>query len=285
MSISTTISKAQPLPNTSKDQTFQEVTPTLFEVAPPQARYVAAFVDYLVISASFIALLQFAGDYGFLLTFALGLVYLGVGNSHITAGRTLGKRVFGLRVVHGSQAAFLTLPHSILRYLCSFGLVILLSEIPPLIYRSLAVEGAAHILELPMLGAILYSLYTISRILVSRHHQAPHDILSNSLVLRTAAPLNVSENSSRTYRWKLRPSFSSTMPQVMRASINTAALLLGAILWYLGIAHPAPIAVVKTQQYVLEHTFPIRLIAIEQRAKNSMELQMIATNESSTIST
>ena len=228
------------------------------ELAPahPASRALAAFVDYLLLMAllMFFSGYLFGFDYEFLWSFLLGAGYFSLGNSEITGGQTLGKRAFGLRLV--GQAGPISVPRSFARFVCSHGLPILLTGIPPLILRESEVVASASITDLPMLFVLVYTIWNLSSIFVSRLNLAKHDEFCNTVVLRIDGR---SQASSVDY------SVDQTSTSLSRTASYIPlllALLLGGTAWLYSVFQPQSIEPIHRHRYQLERQFSIRILSL-----------------------
>lgn len=119
------------------------------------------------------------GAYARLIGFAIALAYFGICNSRIGGGQTLGKRLFGVRVVDSHDQP-LSLPRSLLRYVV-LGIPFFANGLP--INPTLALSTPlGYLLALVVFGgmfAIVY-LYVFNR----RTRQSLHDLAVGSYVER-----------------------------------------------------------------------------------------------------
>lgn len=121
------------------------------------------------------------GVYARLIGFTLALTYFGIGNSRVTRGQTLGKRLLGVRVVD-TGGGFLSLPRSLVRYTV-LGTPFFLNGL--LLDPQHVESPLAYLLGLVVFGgtsAIVY-LYLFNR----RTRQSLHDLVVNSYVVRAGA--------------------------------------------------------------------------------------------------
>lgn len=243
--------------------------------APLAPRLLAALVDYLVVTALLLASSQLVpySDWQFLIPLVCGAFYLGIGNSEATSGQTLGKRVFGLqtlRITSGEkeseiQLGFLPVFRSVFRYFLSFGILILVSELPPLLYRAYEFHASSHLLELHMIMVLAYFFADIFYALVHPTHRSLHDIFSGSIVTRGA----FSEYQT------LRTSTLFAPNSLTKTSgIIILSILLSSGLWLMGGVHNPTVATIGEQRYVLENRFPIRILAIDH-GDRSVELHCL----------
>lgn len=247
--------------------------------APLPARLLAALIDYLVLNALLFgsAHLFDYSDWQFVIPLICGALYLGVGNSEVTRGQTLGKKAFGLRVISLSEkkndfekqhSAYLSLSRSVTRYLLSFGALILLAEVPPLIYRIQAVEQAVWIMELHMLCAMAVFTTLIALAVAHPLHRSFHDLFTHSLVVR-----GTPQSGQRI----LLPSHSQRVSSLRIALPLVLALLLAFGLWRIAALHSPASAAIMKYRYAIEARFPFRLLSVTESAE-SMEIQGLVLN-------
>lgn len=130
-----------------------------------------------IIGYAFFDALAGWGSYGLLLGLVIELAYLGVLNSHIGGGQTLGKRWLGVRVV-GRDGQLLALPRSLLRTLVFVvpwlfnGAVLDIGAVP---------SFAVWLVGVLVIGGALSStyLYVFNR----RSRQVLHDLAVGSYVI------------------------------------------------------------------------------------------------------
>lgn len=134
-----------------------------------------------IIGALFFDPLARMGIHARLIGFAVALTYFGIGNSRIAGGRTLGKRLLGVRVVDAGGRP-LSLPRSLTRY-AVLGTPLFLNGLP--LDPRYAQSPLVYLLALVVFGgtsAIVY-LYLFNR----RTRQSLHDLAVGSYVVRAEA--------------------------------------------------------------------------------------------------
>jgi len=220
--------------------------------APLPARGIAAFVDYFVLMVTLSALAKMTSevDIRFVLTFVVALLYYGLGNSRLTRGQTLGKKLFGLRVVGTNEESPLPIAHSVARFTMLFGVIMLLRDGFSLYFRHQAFVASPIILEFPMLCCLMFFFANIGCVVLAKRHQGFHDLLGKSIVIRE------------------RDSSFSGFPYHNRMLGSIGGAMLGFLLWLPAVLQPDPLLRVRQYQYDLEHHLPIRIISItaEQEA-------------------
>ena len=235
--------------------------------APLSARALAAFIDSLMIQALVIpcSTLLPSGQYLLLLTIGVCFFYFGIGNSLITSGSTLGKKAFGLCVRHSQTNDFLSIPQSMLR--CSFHTVIplLFIEVPPMFYRSSAVEGSPLLLDSPMLIVLCYTIWNFTLPIVSGRARAGHDFVARSVVMRKG---QVNQSSASSLKVE---SFFHLRHFII-------SLVVGAIFWTLSISNRENVTALHRVRYLLEHELAFRIISI-QGSKEALFVQLYLDEE------
>lgn len=228
-------------------------TPEPIRFAPHTSRLLAAFVDYLLLSI-LVPLLAYKFEnelLRFLATLLIGGAYYSIGNSEIMRGQTLGKKVFGLRVIDLNSASALSFNKSVLRFILSFGLIIALAELPSIIYRKQGLISSAYLIEAHLGLALLYTTISLFLFLLQATRSSLHDLLCQTIVIRT------SENCSKQTLLEL---FAKIKSQTSR---GLAALALGtalaAFLFQGGFSSDPEINTIKGGKYYLEQELPIRI--------------------------
>lgn len=213
------------------------------------ARLLAAFIDWLVTYAVFLALAKLEllpYDYGFLSTLFFGLIYFGISNSSLVGGQTLGKVAFGLEVIKynsQSQPRFLSLGESVLRYLFTWGFYISLLEITPIYYRHNSTVTDYWQLQLPMLLANMLLLANLGSLFVHPQHRALHDIITGSIVVRKSK----------------EPFCFPNIPLRSRAIIGPlAGACLAAFFWFVDLGITPELKLFREKQYYLESRYSLR---------------------------
>ena len=158
----------------------------VFLPATLPARLLAAALDYILVSGLFIALSQLtplAFPDG-LLSVLSGGIYFTLAHSWVGKGQTIGKSLLGLKVIARGETSesakgpqVISLARSLLRYLSSFGCLILLAELPPLAYRANAWVASSWKLEFHMLLAFSWFFALCLSTLLDPLHRGLHDLL------------------------------------------------------------------------------------------------------------
>ncbi len=240
--------------------------------APLPARILAAAIDYLVVSALLFGSMHLVSysDWQFLIPLFCGVLYFGAGNSEVTGGQTLGKKAFGLRVISACEEKrsdfsniYLSLSQSILRYFLSFGSLVLLAEIPPLLYRASASQLPSSVLEAHMFVAMAYFIANAGFAVAHPLHKAIHDVFTPSLVVR---------GQPRENHALLLSGISTKMSFIRGAIPIALAVLLAFGLWRIGGVHSPASASVNELRYQIESRFPFRLLSVTE-SKDGIEIQ------------
>lgn len=121
------------------------------------------------------------GSWGRLLGFLVSLVYFGVLNSRLGNGQTLGKRIFGIKVV-SSDGALLSVSRSFLRFF-PLGLAWFLNGAP--FSASVLFSTWIYVLSIPVFGVGLSVIYLYLFNRPSR--QSLHDLMVGSFVVKSTA--------------------------------------------------------------------------------------------------
>lgn len=246
----------QLLENNTKNQTHDV---SEGDLAPPPARLLSAFVDYLL-NLSVFLLLQgsaFPEPYYALAIFSLGLLYYGFGNSSLFSGQTLGKRFFGIRTVSiRGDKLYLSPWESITRYFISYGLIVFLAEAPFICYRISALSAPAMLLDLPLLFAFYWCFQNLLLLIAARDHRAAHDWIAQSCVLRSPSPPSLSRKNAVYHE-------TANAPKAIRLALLGGAII-SLIFWLPGVIYPEPEKSLLAEQYVLAHDYGIRLISAER---------------------
>lgn len=256
-------------PNTAsplydQEELQQETAPSFFP-APLGVRAIAAVVDYLTVSSLLFFTASQVGysDLQFLIPLVIGAIYYSVGNSSVTGGQTLGKKVFGLRTLllrEPSSPKYLSLGRSFVRFLISLGLLILLAELPPLFYRAYRVVGSSNMLELHMLVTLSLFLTNVSVLIFHPVRRALHDTIAGTIVVRASdipAP-------------QKRPLTTPIKPTTLALAVFIGTTL-GFVFWSLGRVHDTPTAQLNAYRYPIEASLPLRILSVAE-ADNGIEI-------------
>lgn len=233
--------------------------PEYIRFAPHTSRLLAAFVDYLLLSIliPFVAY-KFGDDLSrFLCTIALAALYYGVGNSEVMSGQTLGKRVFGLRVLDNNTLKAPELSKSITRFALSFGLIMTLAELPSIVYRKFAVLSSAHLIEAHLGFALFYTLLCLFFFIAQKTRRSFHDVLTKTSVIRA------SKNTSSEALKKLIDKVSNDKKR--RLASTLVAFVLALILYQGGFSNDPEINNIKAAKYYIEAKLPIRIALADKK--------------------
>lgn len=236
-----------------------------FEHSSLASRALAVFVDYIVLMAVCLGMHSFLGfsDSIWVAAFFLGLIYFSIGNSFITSGQTIGKKAFGLRVVSTSsleQVRYIHLKESFIRYLSSYGLLILLAELPPIVFRYFAVAAPVYQLEFPMLIAVSYFLANVGYLLFHPIQSSIHDSVSRSMVLRIEDVSRVPSDAEFRLQQGNTSFFSFQKP---RYGV-IIGILLASVLWALSLSYSDKESLILSKRFTLEHALDIRLLEVSE---------------------
>lgn len=147
-------------------------------------------------------------------------------------------------------------------------LAILLVEVPPILYRQLAVVAPPWQLELPMLLVLTYSFWNFTRPLTNSKLQAGHDVLSHTMVV-SSIPIDE--------RVRLIPAESSKK----RIVHLIVALAIGALLWLGSVTQPSAVLTISSQRYAIEHSLPVRMYSVQENAERIFaQLLLVETKTS-----
>lgn len=225
-------------------------------------RFLAMLVDYLLIFSLLMLFGKFLPnpDLQWQLAFILGAIYFSACHSKFFGGYTLGKRAFGLRVIDIPTQGPLCFGQAFFRYFFTYGLIILLSELPPVYFRNHRIEAAPGWLEFNMLLALCYFGFLILSVLLSNSRRGFHDQLSGSMVLRNEeTSAGIAEDSKR---------------YVKLAGAAVLSAVISYFVWHQGIPRDRTERLIFSKRYVLEHDLNLRFLRI-QIANKQLEIQML----------
>jgi uncharacterized RDD family membrane protein YckC len=224
-------------------------------------RTLAALIDYVLLQAIMFACTRNAPDSDLVYYLALGMgaLYLTAGNSCVMNGQTLGKKVFGLRVLSvpfDRETPYLSLSRSFYRYLGLYGGIVLLKEVPSLIFRANGAVASIYLLDSYMLPALIYPIALFVSILIHPWQRGLHDGLASSIVVRSSLepPRGFSDLTYALGKQK----------SLIVAAIG---IILGSIFWALSVVHPPQIRSIYEQRFALEKMLPIRLYRVDLDAE------------------
>lgn len=121
------------------------------------------------------------GSWGRLLGFSVALAYFGLLDSKVTGGQTLGKRLFGIKVVSRTGAP-LSLPKSFMRFL-PLGAAWFLNDAHFPVRVLFSAWGYVLSIAIFGIGSSIIYLYIFNR----RSRQSLHDLLVGSYVISSSA--------------------------------------------------------------------------------------------------
>jgi uncharacterized RDD family membrane protein YckC len=215
-------------------------------------RALAFVIDYLIVSVLSLGTLSLVpdSDLYFLGVLTVSALYFTIGNSALTGGRTLGKRLFGLAVVDRDQNA-LSLIHSFIRYLCGYGAIILAAEIPPYLFRQYGVQLPTWLPDPNLILAFGITFTNVLLISLPGRHRGLHDLAVGSSVVLTGFGSERDPTQS----------FPIEMPR-----LELWAPVVGFVLaWFLrfnSVAGDQALAEIHAGRYMVEQRFPLRIESI-----------------------
>lgn len=232
--------------------------------APMLSRMLAVFVDYLVLTSLSILGMRFVDnpDLLFVPNFILAALYLGVGSSRVTAGQTLGKKAFGIRVVSAvplSGGPYISVGRALLRFFCLCGAIICLSDIPPNIYRQISLAADPRLLELHMWIALTFTFTGVALVLLLPSHRGLHDLIAKTIVVRGPQDMPAGAGKEAIDGAAGQKAFFS--PALTAPAIGAA---FGTLLWLHGVEIEPEMLRLVSHRYQLEHDLPIRVQGIRK---------------------
>ncbi len=235
-------------------------------------RALAALIDYVLLQAIMFACTQRFPDSDLAYYFALmlGAIYLVAGNSCVMRGQTLGKKVFGLRVLSlpfEDESPYLSLSRSFYRYLGLYGGMVLLKEVPSLLFRAYGVVAPIYLLDSYMLPALMYPIALFLSVLIHPWQRGLHDGLASSIVVRSSIEPPAGFQDEH-YGLGLKKSLI----------IGAIAGILGSIFWTLSVVHPPQIRALYEHRFALEQQFPVRMYRADLEADGA-HLHLILIGE------
>ncbi|MFN8390562.1 MAG: RDD family protein [Bdellovibrionota bacterium] len=256
-------------------QTESVAAGTLIEPATLPGRAIGALIDYVVITSLFIVCSRLVADsdFLFLASFFSAGAYFTLSHSGRSKGQTIGKKPFGLRVVRTKgPGVLLSAGQAFARYFMYLGAVVLLTEIPPLLYRRYAVVADPEILDAHMLIVLGYFFANLLSLLCDRDGRALHDRLTGSVVVRAAEVPTRSELD----RYLQQPRVLTPLPTLFRKPLFqcAAGAFLGAMMWYLGFSSIGELKELSAMRYQLENRFPYRIVSASSE-ENELEIQAL----------
>jgi len=263
------------------EETTTEIKPTIertVELAGLPSRVLAAILDYLFVSILFVLLSRVLPnpDYAFLPGLLSGLFYFSIVHSALGRGQSLGKKLFGLRVVtRRADRMFLTQFEAALRYFAFVGAIILVREVPPVYFRAHGIVAEPEVLDLPMLFAMMYFCADVFCLIFDSRHRSLHDRVVDSIVIRGDAEdpalvgrLLAAVDQHASTSFFRGPSFSIL-----------CGALIGGFLWSLGMGSDPELAAVTARRYKLEQRLPIRVVSLSI-GEDRLDLEGLALSSS-----
>ncbi len=254
----------------------EKTTERTVEIAGLPGRILAALIDYLFVSVLFVLFSRVMPnpDYAFIPGLLSGLIYFTVVHSELARGQSLGKRLFGLRVVKRNDSRlFLSQIEAAARYLGFIGIVLLVREAPPVYFRKFGVVGDPGLLDLPMLLALVYLFGNFVCLALDPLHRSLHDRIAGSVVLR-------GETDDAALVSRFRSMLDGRESSRLRSPVVLSATgaLIGAALWVLGLGSDPEITAISTRRYKLEHELPFRLVSLSA-SRDQIELEGLAISD------
>lgn len=197
----------------------------------------------------------------FALSFITGSLYFTLCHSRLGQGQSFGKKLLGLRVIRERNGALFLSPLSAFGRYCGFlGGLLLVAEIPPLVFRAQEVVAPVWMLQLHMLVALVWIMFSGGLAVVDHGHRALHDRLTGSLVVRAR------RLPALDARETLRQALVSTPPRAktFRLVLAGQSIFVAVLMWVWGIVLPVPLERAMRYQYRFEHAFPGLQVAVAQ---------------------
>jgi len=236
----------------------------------------ALFIDYVFLSALIFFTEKAIGssDYLFFITFLITGFYFTFCNSELCTGQTLGKKVLGLKTLNSSGKALLDPTKSALRFFFSFGIIILLSEIPNLFYREQGVVASPFLLEFHMLLVMLLCSLSLCFSALTGSHRSIHDIICKTIVLRNFEITSIDE--------ELNLQFESSKKN--KIWLSAFAFFAAFFLWSLGVVQPKAVSNVNMRKYKIEKELDTRLLSVSFQQQTLEWISLIPnSNQSSNL--
>lgn len=223
------------------------------------SRMLAGFIDYLVLMSLSILTTRFFfnPDLLFIPNFVLSGLYLGLGASSASSGQTLGKKAFRLRVVTvrtGRPSPYLNPFEGFLRYFALIGVLIVLTDIPPLLYRRIGFVADPTVLEFHMWFALSYTITSLALVLLSPSHRGLHDLAVQSIVVRANSDLDPGGGSRA-----LNSCAAAAGSRTALLLAPLAGIVFGTLMWLQGVVTEPQVAELVSHRFELERRYPIRV--------------------------
>ena len=229
----------------------------VFLPSPVLSRLVAAFIDYVLL----LALLFLSRNLSaaspllrFLSIFLSSAGYYSLCHSFIGRGQTLGKKAFGLRVIReGTDGRTHLSPiEAFVRFLGIFGALILLAEIPPLLYRSTAFSGSVYLIEFHMLLAMMLVFSNLGLLFFDPLRRGLHDFILPTRVVMS--PKTLEERSLA----------QSAIETKRLSPILGIACLAALCFWGFGLSALGELRGLQEVRYTLEKRFEVELVSFSR---------------------
>jgi uncharacterized RDD family membrane protein YckC len=191
----------------------------------------------------------------------------------LTRGQTIGKRAFGLRVMTmQGETVLLSVTRAFFRYFFYLGCIVLMTEIPPILYRHAAYGAQPELLDAHMLIVLSYFCANFISLLLSRNHRALHDVLTGTVVLRASLVPSRAELD----HFLAAPQLVYPMPAFMRRCPFHVALgvIIGSLIWSFGSTSSPELRQLSSVRYQLEHDMPIRIVSASTDP-NELQIQAL----------
>jgi uncharacterized RDD family membrane protein YckC len=256
------------------------------KIAPNLSRTIALILDFFILTAC-VMILGFQGwvdfDYSFVASIVWGLLYFGIGNSSTFHGQTLGKKAFGIKVVSAKTSTLgqeINLSEGFLRYFLSFGILILLSEVPKIFFRKYSIVAFPVYLEFNMFLAMLIFFFSIACVLIKKDRRALHDLLLGTIVITCPKNTPTEEITSAL------KSEIIILPKEESRKENGLCFLfsfmMASLFWFLSINHSPSFSNVAKYQYFIEHNYPVRFLNMQETKEIiSITLALVSTDQHS----
>jgi uncharacterized RDD family membrane protein YckC len=254
------------------------------KIAPNLSRTIALILDFFLLTTC-VMILGFQGwvdfDYSFLASIAWGLLYFGIGNSSTFNGQTLGKKAFGIKVVSAKPNSLgqeINISEGLLRYMLSFGILILLSEVPKIFFREYSVVAFPIYLEFNMFLGMLIFFFSVACVLIKKDRRALHDLLLGTVVISCPKNIPTEEMASALKSEIIPPSKEEFKKE--NGLCFLVSFLMASLFWFLSINHSPSFSNVAKYQYVIENDYPVRFLNIQETKEViSMSLALISTDQ------
>lgn len=221
------------------------------------SRLLAVLLDYLFVTGLFLVLSQLLGEWA---AFLIGLLYFTVFHGPAGSGRTLGKRAFHLRVVRldGSQLGY---GRAAARYMAAIGVVVLLTEIPPAIFRRNGVIAEPALLELHTLPVLAYMFANALRVIFDPAHRGLHDLLCRTVVVSTRSDTDAANPDVTRISRELA---ALRMPLPLAIAIPLLGGSIGGIMWALSVSQPPALRALMSARYIIEREAQIEIVGVSE---------------------